>query len=59
MLYAGAGLSAEGELFSPGHVAKLKSVTSAAVSPDGKHVAYTLSVQRRPLDDDNGSAWST
>ena len=58
LLYAGAGLSAEGELFSPGHVAKLKSVTSAAVSPDGKHVAYALSVQRRPLEDDDGSAWS-
>ncbi|HUT91688.1 MAG TPA: S9 family peptidase [Thermoguttaceae bacterium] len=58
LLYAGAGLSAEGELFSPGHVARLKSVTSAAVSPDGKHVAYTLSVQRRPVKDDDGSAWS-
>jgi len=57
-VYADAALAAEGRLFSPAHVATLKSVTSAAVAPDGKHVAYTLSVQRRPLEDDDGSAWS-
>ena len=42
----------------PKHVAKTKYVTSAAVSPDGQYVAYTVSVPRRPLQDDNGSAWS-
>jgi Tol biopolymer transport system component len=45
------------ELFAPKHVAKLKSVISAAVSPDGKHAAYTLAVQRKPLVDDDGPAW--
>jgi len=45
------------ELFGPQHVARTKFVTSAAVSPDGRHVAYTLTVQRNPLKEDNGSAW--
>lgn len=38
-------------------VARLKDVTSAAISPDGTHVAYILSVPRRPMKDDNGPAW--
>jgi len=46
------------QLFAPRHVAKIKSVTSAAVSPDGKQVAYTLAVPRLPLEEDNGPAWS-
>ncbi len=46
------------ETFAPKHVAKLKSVTSAAISPDGKQVAYTLSVPRDPMKETNGSAWS-
>ncbi len=45
------------QVFTPRHVAQLKSVTSAKVSPDGKHVAYTLAVQRDPLKGENGSAW--
>ena len=46
------------ETFAPRHVAKLKSVTSVAVSPSGKYVAYTLSVPRNPIKETNGSAWS-
>ena len=46
------------ETFAPRHVAKLKSVTSVAVSPSGKYVAYTLSVPRNPITETNGSAWS-
>lgn len=45
------------ELFTPRHVAKLKAVASAALSPDGKHVAYTLAVPRHPLTEENGPAW--
>lgn len=54
-----AALAADAErLFTLRDVAKLKSVGSAAISPDGQSVAYTLGVQRMPLKDDNGSAWS-
>ena len=51
------GVLAGDLLFGPPHVAKLTFATSAAVSPDGKYVAYTLGVQRNPLEDENGSAW--
>ena len=54
----GNAWSQQGERFEPKHVAKMKYVISAAMSPDGEHVAYTVSVPRRPLVDDNGSAWS-
>ena len=39
-------------------VAKLKSVGSVEVSPDGKHVAYTVSVPRQPMEDENGPNWT-
>ncbi len=46
------------EIFAPKHVAKTRFVTSAAISPDGNLVAYTLSVPRQPLVDADGSAWT-
>lgn len=46
------------ELWTPEHVAKVRGVTSVAISPDGQHIAYTLSVPRIPFEDDNGSAWA-
>jgi dipeptidyl aminopeptidase/acylaminoacyl peptidase len=49
---------AAAERFAPKHVAKLSRVTSAAVSPDGQHIAYGLSVQRNPMQDKDGSAWN-
>lgn len=49
--------SAEQETFQPSHVAKIRTVTSAKISPDGRYVAYTLSVPRTPHEDDNGPAW--
>ena len=58
LLSAASIVSAGEELFAPRHVARLKSVTSAAVSPDGKQVAYTLAVQRDPLGEEDGPAWS-
>lgn len=39
-------------------VARMKSVSSQAISPDGKSVAYTLRVQRDPLKGENGSVWT-
>jgi dipeptidyl aminopeptidase/acylaminoacyl peptidase len=44
-------------LFTPQHVSRLRTVASAAISPDGKHIAYTLIVPRDPLTDENGTAW--
>jgi dipeptidyl aminopeptidase/acylaminoacyl peptidase len=43
---------------TPLDVARMKSVSSQAISPDGKSIAYTLRVQRDPLKDENGSAWT-
>jgi len=43
---------------TPQQVAKLRGVTSIAISPDGRYVAYTLSVPRTPFRDDNGHNWS-
>ncbi len=51
--------SADGsdKLFTPQDVSRLRFVASAAISPDGKHIAYTLIVPRDPLNDENGTAW--
>lgn len=58
LLPSAAGpVSAGDDLFAPRHVAKLKGVASAAVSPDGRQVAYTLVVPRYPLTEENGPAW--
>jgi dipeptidyl aminopeptidase/acylaminoacyl peptidase len=35
---------------SPAQVAEIQTVTSAAISPDGRHVAYTVSVPADPLE---------
>ena len=40
------------------HVAELRYVTSAQISPDGEHIAYRVSVPRRPIEDGDGPAWS-
>ena len=40
------------------HVARLRAVTAAVVSPDGSKIAYMLSVPRRPMVDDDGPAWA-
>ena len=45
-------------LLEPKDIAHLEYVTAAEMSPDGTHVAYLKSVPRRPLKDDDGSAWS-
>ena len=47
----GAGLSFE-------QPAAVRSVGDVELSPDGSRVAFTLSVPRKPGEDDDGSAWS-
>ncbi|MCH8966374.1 MAG: S9 family peptidase [Planctomycetes bacterium] len=54
----GAAPAPAKELFTADHVAKLRSVSTAKVSPDGRHIAYVLSVPRRPYKDENGPSWS-
>ena len=43
---------------TPMDVARLSAVGDAAVSPDGDWIAYTVSVQRDPFEDEDGPAWS-
>lgn len=50
--------AAEERVFTPLDVARLRAVTAAEISPDGKHIAYVLSVPRRPWVDDDGPAWA-
>lgn len=50
--------TAQQEVFTPQHVARIRSVSSARISPDGKWIAYVLSVQRRPFEDEDGPAWA-
>jgi dipeptidyl aminopeptidase/acylaminoacyl peptidase len=54
---AAASASAADRVLSPHDVARIRSVSSVAVSPDGRHIAYVLSVPRRPLEDEDGPAW--
>lgn len=45
---------AAAQTFTPRDVARLRSVTSAAISPDGASIAYVLSVPRTPLVEPDG-----
>ena len=45
------------EIFTPKHLAKLRSVSEAKISPDGTQVAYVLSVPRKLLKEKDGPAW--
>lgn len=45
------------DVFTPQHVAKVRTVASAVISPDGSSIAYTVSVPRRPLVDEDGGPW--
>ena len=40
------------------HVAKIRTVSDAVISPDGKHVAYSLTVPRNPFAETDGLAYS-
>lgn len=56
MLAFGALAGAEGMTLK--HIAELRSVGSAAISPGGDSIAYTRSVQRELAVEDDGAAWS-
>lgn len=43
------------EVFSPEDAQRVKSIYSAAMSPTGEWIAYTVSVQREPGDDPGGA----
>jgi dipeptidyl aminopeptidase/acylaminoacyl peptidase len=51
-----SSLSAQ-EVFTPEHVAKLRTVLSAEISPNGEQIAYVLNVPRIPFEGDDGGAW--
>src|SRR5262245_13484553 len=51
-------VSAQDNLFTPHHVAKLRMVTSAVISPDGAQVAYILGVPRQLPKEKDGLAWA-
>lgn len=53
-----ASVHAADDTITPLDVSRMKSVSSQAISPDGKSIAYTLRVQRDPLKGKNGSAWT-
>jgi len=46
------------DVLTPHRVAELRAVADAVISPDGRHVAYTLSVPRKPNVDDDGEPWA-
>jgi dipeptidyl aminopeptidase/acylaminoacyl peptidase len=49
---------AAAEGLTPFDVARLRSVASIAMSPDGSRIAYTLLVPRRIFDEEDGPAWT-
>src|SRR6266508_3906748 len=53
LLLAAWPLAAADEL-TPFDVARIRTVGSIAISPDGSRIAYTLSVPRRVLDEEDG-----
>jgi len=46
-----------GEPITPHHLAKIRSVVSAKISPDGATIAYLLAVPRQPGVDEDGPAF--
>jgi dipeptidyl aminopeptidase/acylaminoacyl peptidase len=46
------------DVMTPARVARLRSVSAAVISPDGARVAYSLSVPREPMAEDDGTPWS-
>jgi dipeptidyl aminopeptidase/acylaminoacyl peptidase len=62
LLTAGAlpvwGQSPAGDVLTPHSVERLRNVGRVTVSPDGRRVAYSVSVPRDPFNEDDGPAWS-
>jgi dipeptidyl aminopeptidase/acylaminoacyl peptidase len=55
--WAGVASALQQQPLTAHDVATIRGATSAAISPDGKRIAYTLSVPRKPLVDDDGAPW--
>jgi dipeptidyl aminopeptidase/acylaminoacyl peptidase len=49
---------AQDTLWTPQHVAKLRIVTEAVISPDGTQVAYVLAVPRDLAKEKDGTPWT-
>jgi dipeptidyl aminopeptidase/acylaminoacyl peptidase len=58
MILLSGPVSAQDNVFTPQHVAKLRIVTAAVISPDGTQVAYLLSVPRQLPREKDGPSWS-
>lgn len=58
LLSAPAALAQVADTLQPWQVVTLESVSSSHLSPDGKMVAYRVSVPRKPMKDDSGPSWS-
>jgi dipeptidyl aminopeptidase/acylaminoacyl peptidase len=56
--WMGTSQGADLEKFTPHHVAKIRAVTSAAISPDGSKVAYVLSIPRNLSTEEDGPSWA-
>jgi dipeptidyl aminopeptidase/acylaminoacyl peptidase len=57
LVLAAVAVAAQSVL-TPHDVARLRSVTSAEISPNGQQIAYVLSVPRIPLEEPDGPAWA-
>jgi dipeptidyl aminopeptidase/acylaminoacyl peptidase len=57
LLFPLAGSLEAAEVFTPQHVARLRWVGSAALSPNGTYIAYVLHVPPEPLKEPSGPAW--
>jgi dipeptidyl aminopeptidase/acylaminoacyl peptidase len=49
---------AQEQTFTPQHIAKLRMVTEAVISPDGTQVAYILAVPRNIPKEKDGPSWT-
>ena len=59
LLVAPCSLSAQSaDVLTEHRVAELRSVAQLVTSPDGRQVAYTVSVPRTPFVDPDGPSWS-
>lgn len=53
-----ASAGAAEPVLTPHRVAEIRAVTAVALSPDGSQLAYTLSVPRRPGEEEDGEPWA-
>src|SRR5436190_1801765 len=58
LLLLAAAASAQDDVMTPQHVAKMRVVTEAVIAPDGGHVAYVLSVPRDLAKEKDGGSWT-